>query len=149
MVHTTAPRTDYARPELRALLAQGMDPLMAWLRTLPDAPGFHTTSPWENVLACYLSQGLPGLPPESQWQQDVLVICHPAYEENDAYNRIFTQYSGNCLIPDDFHAFLQAITRAFGTRFIAVRELLAWLEQGQGPEQARAPQQQFKEDTSR
>ena len=129
------PGYDYARAELRALLDRGIDPLIAWVRndlaSAPPQQGFHATSSWDNnILACYLSHFLPKLPPTDYWQQDVVVIHHPEHWENACYNRIFTQYSGNCLIPDDFHDFLLRLTRAFGNSFITVRALIYWLDHG-------------------
>lgn len=140
MFQHSAPRSDYAQPELRALLDRGVEPLKAWIRTLTSAHpelGFHATSEWDNtVLACYLSHFLPRLPPTGYWQQDVLVIHQPEHWQNGEYNRIFTQMSGNCLIPDVFHEFLLALTRTFGKRFIPVWELIYWLEHQNVPDQA-------------
>jgi hypothetical protein len=129
------PDHNYARAELRWLLDHGIDPLIAWVRNdLASAPpymGFHATSSWDdNILACYLSHFLPKLPPTDYWQQDVIVIHQPEHWENACYNRIFTQFSGNCLIPDDFHDFLLRLTRTFGNGFITARALIYWLDHG-------------------
>jgi hypothetical protein len=134
------PDHNYARAELRALLDRGIDPLIAWVRTdLASAPphqGFHATSSWDdNILACYLSHFLPKLPPTDYWQQDVIVIHQPEHWENACYNRIFTQYSGNCLIPDPFHDLLLRLTRAFGNHFITARALISWLDHDKTLEQ--------------
>jgi hypothetical protein len=129
------PDHDYAKPELRALLGRGIDPLIIWVRndlagTHPEL-GFHTTCEWDNtLLACYLSHFLPKLSPTYYWQQDVVVIHYPEHWQNACYNRIFTQCSGNCLIPDDFHDFLLRLTRAFGNGFITARALIYWLDHG-------------------
>ena len=129
------PDHNYARAELRRLLDRGIDPLIAWVRndmaSAPPHMGFHATSSWDdNILACYLSHFLPKLPPADYWQQDVIVIHQPEHWENACYNRIFTQFSGNCLIPDDFHDFLLRLTRAFGNGFITARALIYWLDHG-------------------
>lgn len=134
------PSHDYAKPELRALLDRGIEPLLTWVRNdLADAHpalGFHTTREWDNtLLACYLSHFLPKLPPTNYWQQDVLVIHRPEHWQNDCYNRIFTQCSGNCLIPDVFHEFLLRLTRAFGNGFITARALIYWFDHGKTLEQ--------------
>ena len=122
--HPECPNED-ARPELLALLARGIEPLKIWIRTeLAHAHpmlGFHVVGQWDNtLLACYLSHFLPRLSPTSADQQDVVVIHLPDEEENGAYNRIFTQCSGYCLIPDAFHTFLLELAHAFGTRFLPV-----------------------------
>lgn len=135
----TEPAHDYAKPELRALLDRGIEPMIAWIRELvhtSPTQRFHATSEWDNnTLACYLSRFLPKLPPTNYWQQDVLVIHLPQHWQNRSYNRIFTQISGNCLIPDEFHAFLLHLTRAFGQEFIPVHALVYWLNHGKTPEQ--------------
>jgi hypothetical protein len=135
------PVHDYAKPELRALLDRGIEPLIAWIRNdlanAHPALGFHATSEWDNtILACYLSHFLPRLPPTNCWQQDVLVIHLPEHWQNACYNRIFTQCSGNCLIPDEFHEFLLHVTRAFGNGFITARALVYWLDRGKTLDQA-------------
>lgn len=136
------PHSDFSHWELRALLDRGIDPLKRWVREdLVQAPrwmGFHVTTHWENhLLACYLSHFLPKLPPGyDSWQQDVLVVHCPEYQENGPFNRIYTQMSGNCVMPDDFHAFFLALTRAFGHQFIPVPDLRFWLEHGVSPEHA-------------
>jgi hypothetical protein len=133
------PEEDYAHPELRALLDQGIEPLKHWIlhdlvRIQPDAR-FHATTSWDdNVLACYLAKFLPRLPPTSYYFQDVIVIHLPQHWQNASYNRIFTQCSGNCLIPDDFHQFLLHLTHNFGNRPISPRELASWLEHGKAPD---------------
>lgn len=130
MSHSPTLHNQYARPELRALLARGIEPLKTWIRTdlahAHPALGFHVTGEWDNtVLACHLSHFLPRLPPTFANQQDVVVIHLPEEGENDAYNRIFTQCSGYCLIPDAFHTFLLELIRAFGKRFVSIQELLS------------------------
>jgi hypothetical protein len=75
------------------------------------------------------------LPPTNYWQQDVVVIHYLEHSENACYNHIFTQCSGNCPIPDDFHQFLLRLTRTFGNRFLTARALISWLDHGQTLEQ--------------
>lgn len=133
------PEHDYAQPELRALLDQGVEPLKQWIlrdlaHTQPHAV-FHATTRWDNnVVACYLARFLPKLPPTYYYLQDVIVIHLPEHWQNDSYNRIYTQRSGNGLIPDEFHQFLLDLTHSFGHRRLSVQELAYWLEHGTTPE---------------
>ncbi len=134
LVPIPEPLQDYAQPELRRLLDQGIGPLKQWLldlaNTHPEAT-FHATTSWDdNVVAWYLAKFLPKLPPTSYYLQDVIVIHLPHWEENDCYNRIYTQRSGNCLIPDAFHQLLLDLTHTFGHRRMSVKELASWLEHG-------------------
>jgi hypothetical protein len=144
------PVHDYAQPELRDLLDRGVEPLKAWiLRDVAQAHpalGFHATSEWDNnLVACYLSHFLPTLPPTGYWQQDVLAVHYPEHWQNGTYNRISTQRSGNCLIPDDFHTLLLEVTRAFGQRFIPVRDLAFWLQHASVPDRVREEEQMLRD----
>ena len=124
---------------MRQLLDQGIEPLKQWIRgdvaRSHPAARFHATSQWDdNLLSCYLAKCLPRLPPSYYYFQDVIVIHLPQHWQNDCYNRIYTQLSGNCLIPNEFHHFLLDLTHSFGDRPFSAQELLYWLEHGNAPE---------------
>jgi hypothetical protein len=147
---TPDPQQDYAQPELRALLEKGIEPLKQWVNDLvPLQPkvGFHATTSWDdNVFACYLAKFLPKLPPTYYYLQDVIVIHLPHYWQNDCYNRIYTQRSGNCLIPDEFHQLLLDLTHAFGDRRLSVQDLAYWFEYGKTPEAAQQEEVLLRDD---